>query len=331
MRTASSRRCPWSTHEARPRRGDLLRRRSCMTRSCCICSRGTFPTRLGADAAGRARNDQRRGQRQPGELVVGGLYAAGARCVCEGYGRHGEVGHQRDRQGRPAACADAAGGRDAESDLSRRPRPALQFSKDGTASGLLRRQRVGLRSQSAGHGDEQGDRDHPRVPRREGRPGDARRPSARSSSCGCACARHERDRVPQIAIVDLLPGGVEPVLELQPPADSSEAGVDPALMRQRAQCVAAGWRARAIGLGPEPCRRARRPRSCIYGDATKDAGTFVYRVQSDQRRPFQVPPAFAEGMYNRTHRRVEPGRQAGGREAVNRRRLPCRSSMRSRR
>src|SRR6185295_7398644 len=35
------------------------------------------------------------------------------------------------------------------------------------------------------------------------------------------------DNVPQVAVVDLLPGGVEAVLELQPPADTSE-GVDPA-------------------------------------------------------------------------------------------------------
>src|SRR5678815_5106173 len=35
------------------------------------------------------------------------------------------------------------------------------------------------------------------------------------------------DEIQQVAVVDLLPGGVEPVLELQPPADTSE-GVDPA-------------------------------------------------------------------------------------------------------
>jgi hypothetical protein len=38
------------------------------------------------------------------------------------------------------------------------------------------------------------------------------------------------DFVPQVAVVDLLPGGVESVLELQPPADTSQ-GVDPATVR----------------------------------------------------------------------------------------------------
>ena len=38
----------------------------------------------------------------------------------------------------------------------------------------------------------------------------------------------------------------------------------------------------------------------LYGDATKDAGTFVYRVRATNAGVFQAPPAFAEGMYDRT-------------------------------
>ena len=41
-------------------------------------------------------------------------------------------------------------------------------------------------------------------------------------------------------------------------------------------------------------------RLVLYGDATKDAGTFVYRVRATNAGMFQAPPAFAEGMYNRT-------------------------------
>ena len=37
----------------------------------------------------------------------------------------------------------------------------------------------------------------------------------------------------------------------------------------------------------------------LYGDATKDAGTFVYRVRATNAGTFQAPPAFAEGMYDR--------------------------------
>jgi len=44
-----------------------------------------------------------------------------------------------------------------------------------------------------------------------------------------------RDRVSQIALEDLLPGGTEAVLELRPPADSSTPGADPATSSQRAR------------------------------------------------------------------------------------------------
>jgi alpha-2-macroglobulin len=109
-----------------------------------------------------------------------------------------------------------------------------------------------------------------------------------------------RDRQPQIAIVDLLPGGVEPVLELQAPADSSEPGLDPATTRQ-------GGASASLPVGV-PGKSdwvpshvdVREDRLVIYGDAGKDAGTFVYRVRANNAGTYHVPPAFAEGMYNRT-------------------------------
>jgi hypothetical protein len=108
-----------------------------------------------------------------------------------------------------------------------------------------------------------------------------------------------RDRQPQIAIVDLLPGGVEPVLELQPSADSSTPGADPALQRQRGAAAAL-----PIGLPDKsdwtPSHvDVRDDRVILYGDAGRNAGTFVYRVRADNAGTYQVPPAFAEGMYNR--------------------------------
>jgi len=109
-----------------------------------------------------------------------------------------------------------------------------------------------------------------------------------------------RDVQPQIAIVDLLPGGIEPVLELQPPSDSSQPGVDPALARRRG---AAGTL--PIGLPDKSDWMphhvdAREDRIILYGDAHRNVGTFVYRVRANNAGTFQVPPAFAEGMYNRT-------------------------------
>jgi uncharacterized protein YfaS (alpha-2-macroglobulin family) len=116
----------------------------------------------------------------------------------------------------------------------------------------------------------------------------------------------QRDRVPQIAIVDLLPGGVEAVLELQPPADTSAAGIDPAVARQRTVASAlpigvtgqSDWFPHHVDL--------REDRLVLYGQATRDVGTFLYRVRATNGGVFQIPPAFAEGMYNRTITGLSP-------------------------
>jgi uncharacterized protein YfaS (alpha-2-macroglobulin family) len=108
-----------------------------------------------------------------------------------------------------------------------------------------------------------------------------------------------RDRVAQIAIVDLLPGGVEAVLELQPQSDGSQ-GFDPAAGRGGH----AGFSALPIGV-PGQSNWApqhldvRDDRVVLYGDVTRDASTFVYRVRATNAGMYAVPPAFAEGMYDR--------------------------------
>jgi len=109
-----------------------------------------------------------------------------------------------------------------------------------------------------------------------------------------------RDRMPQVAVVDLLPGGIEPVTELQLPADTSAAGVDPALMRRQAAVATlpvgvaerSDWIPNHVDV--------RDDRVVMYGEVTKDARTFTYRVRATNAGTFQTPPAFAEGMYNRT-------------------------------
>jgi uncharacterized protein YfaS (alpha-2-macroglobulin family) len=113
----------------------------------------------------------------------------------------------------------------------------------------------------------------------------------------------KRDRVSQVAVVDLLPGSVESVLEIRPPADSSVAGTDPARLDPSAKQVA-GFGALPIGL---PDRSnwvpqhidVRDDRLVFYGTITKDASTFVYRVRATNAGVFQAPPAFAEGLYDR--------------------------------
>jgi uncharacterized protein YfaS (alpha-2-macroglobulin family) len=109
----------------------------------------------------------------------------------------------------------------------------------------------------------------------------------------------DRDRWQQIAIVDVLPGAIEPVLELQAPADSSTPGEDPAMRRNRGM-------ARALPVGvsgksdwmPQHVD-VREDRLILYGDIARNVGTFVYRVRANNAGTYQVPPAFAEGMYNR--------------------------------
>jgi len=90
------------------------------------------------------------------------------------------------------------------------------------------------------------------------------------------------------------------VLELQAPADSSTPGEDPAMARQRNAA-----RALPVGIGNKsdwtPAHiDVRDDRVILYGDATRNVGTFVYRVRANNAGTYQVPPAFAEGMYNRT-------------------------------
>ncbi|HEY7172668.1 MAG TPA: MG2 domain-containing protein [Vicinamibacterales bacterium] len=106
-----------------------------------------------------------------------------------------------------------------------------------------------------------------------------------------------RPSLPQIAVVDLLPAGVEPVLELRPPADSSTPEQDPAIAGRQASALPIGipsksdWTPAHVDV--------RDDRLVLYGDARNTAGTFVYRVRATSAGTFQTPPAFAEGMYNR--------------------------------
>jgi uncharacterized protein YfaS (alpha-2-macroglobulin family) len=78
--------------------------------------------------------------------------------------------------------------------------------------------------------------------------------------------------VNQIAVVDLLPGGVEPTLDRQAGPGST-------------------WKPQYVDR--------RDDRVVLYGDATKVAATYAYKVRATNAGTFQCPPAFAEGMYNR--------------------------------
>ena len=45
----------------------------------------------------------------------------------------------------------------------------------------------------------------------------------------------------------------------------------------------------------------------IYGTATPDVREFVYRIKASNAGRFQVPPAYAEAMYDRAIQARAPG------------------------
>ena len=91
---------------------------------------------------------------------------------------------------------------------------------------------------------------------------------------------------PQIAVVDLLPGGVEIVTELRTGQTDSRFGPLPVGIPDKSTWI------------PQHAD-VREDRLILYGDATRDAAAFVYRVRATSAGMFQIAPAFAEGMYDR--------------------------------
>lgn len=114
-----------------------------------------------------------------------------------------------------------------------------------------------------------------------------------------------------IAIVDLLPGGFEPVIQ-PPPAvtDQQETGAEDE--GGDSEVKASAWRS-PIGLStsswsPEYAD-IREDRVVIYGRATTDVREFVYRIKATNAGKFNVPPAYGEGMYDR---RIQARTVGGG-------------------
>jgi len=103
-----------------------------------------------------------------------------------------------------------------------------------------------------------------------------------------------------VAIVDLLPGGFEPVQELAVPTPV-RVGSDDGNDGDASQAPA--WRP-SIGLGSSnfalDYADVRDDRIVIYGYAGTRVSQFVYRIKATNAGRFVVPPAYAESMYERT-------------------------------
>jgi uncharacterized protein YfaS (alpha-2-macroglobulin family) len=118
------------------------------------------------------------------------------------------------------------------------------------------------------------------------------------------------------AIVDLLPGGFDPVAE-PPPADANNGGADDKSdsgndtdQDTAASASAAARSPVAVVAGSTwkpDYADLREDRVVIYGVATPDVREFVYRIKATNAGRFVVPPAYGESMYDRRVQAQSPG------------------------
>jgi len=120
------------------------------------------------------------------------------------------------------------------------------------------------------------------------------------------------DGVGHVAIVDLLPGGFEPVIDPPPPVTDQQASdtnseadqggdseVKPTAFRSPVGLSSSTWRPEYADI--------REDRVVIYGTATPDVREFVYRIKASNAGKFIVPPAYGESMYDRSVQARSPG------------------------
>ncbi len=107
-----------------------------------------------------------------------------------------------------------------------------------------------------------------------------------------------RDFVPNVALVDLLPGGFEPVLN---PVDSPD--VQPAKPGGFVNRLgnAGGWNVEYADV--------REERVVLYGAVSAKVAEYRYRIRATNVGTFVVPPAYGESMYERdVQARSMPGK-----------------------
>ncbi|QGZ64171.1 MG2 domain-containing protein [Paraburkholderia acidisoli] len=112
--------------------------------------------------------------------------------------------------------------------------------------------------------------------------------------------------VGNVAIVDLLPGGFDPVLTPPPSSDadssdaaSSDASTAPPPWHSPIGVAGSSWQPAYVDV--------REDRVVIYGTATTDVREFVYRIKASNAGRFVVPPAYGESMYDRRVQAQAPG------------------------
>ncbi|MEP6502810.1 MAG: MG2 domain-containing protein, partial [Betaproteobacteria bacterium] len=100
----------------------------------------------------------------------------------------------------------------------------------------------------------------------------------------------DRPSVAQVALVDVLPGGLEPVLK----PEAVEEG-------QEAAAAEPAWRRRLGGSGSWSLDYAdvREDRVIFFGNVDQTARTISYKARATNTGQFSHPAAFAEAMYER--------------------------------
>lgn len=134
--------------------------------------------------------------------------------------------------------------------------------------------------------------------------------------------RSTRDtEVSDVAIVDLLPGGFEPVLNTEAPADapSTDEAVSPTDNESEGSegdepegeaDDTPAWHA-PIGTSASTWSLdyadVREDRVVVYGYASPDVAEFVYRIKATNAGTFAIPPVLAQSLYDSSAQSTAPG------------------------
>lgn len=112
----------------------------------------------------------------------------------------------------------------------------------------------------------------------------------------------ERDTLSEVAIVDLLPGGVEPVIEIpeEPTEETVEAETGEEEQGEDMAAASEAESTAATSTGWEPAFvDTRDDRVVLYAGLARDVATYEYKVRATNAGVYRIPPPYAEGMYER--------------------------------
>ena len=106
-----------------------------------------------------------------------------------------------------------------------------------------------------------------------------------------------------IAVVDLLPGGFDPVQTLPPPPDAGaqaqSADTDQPPAAPTIRVSGSTWTPQYTDV--------REDRVVVYGTASPDVQEYIYRIKASTSGKFVAPPAYGESLYDRRVQARAPG------------------------